>query len=95
MRCAMGWRFSKSDSLTPGKHARRCSGRSGVDANSRRLKSHLPLYELPGRREAARSRLESILGAVRLEMQITRQADNVLRCVAHIAVREILRFAAV
>ena len=44
---------------------------------------------------AARSRLESILGAVRLEMQITRQADNVLRCVAHIAVREILRFAAV
>jgi len=43
----------------------------------------------------ARSALDSILGAVRLEIQITRQADNVLRCVASVAVREILRFAAV
>jgi len=43
----------------------------------------------------ARSALDSILGSVRLEMQITRQADTVLRCVAPIAVREILRFAAV
>ena len=42
-----------------------------------------------------RSALESILGAVRLEMEITRQAEKVLRCVAHIAVREILWFAAV
>jgi len=44
---------------------------------------------------AARSRLNSILGAVRLEIQITRQADNVLRCVASVAVCEILRLAAV
>ena len=42
-----------------------------------------------------RSALESILGAVRLEMEITRQAEKVLRCVAHIAVREILWLAAV
>jgi hypothetical protein len=44
---------------------------------------------------AARSWLASILGAVRLEIQITRQAERVLRCVASVAVREILRFAAV
>jgi hypothetical protein len=44
---------------------------------------------------AARSRLDSIVGAVRLEMEITRQAGNVLRWVASVAVPEILRFAAV
>jgi hypothetical protein len=44
---------------------------------------------------AARSTLDSIVGAVRLEMEITKQAEKVLRWVGHIAVREILRFAAV
>jgi len=39
--------------------------------------------------------IESIMGAIRLEMQITRQADNVLSCVASVAVREILRSAAI
>jgi len=37
-----------------------------------------------------RSTKESVIAAVRLEMAITKQADAAMRCVASVAVREIL-----